>query len=121
MTLEQLREVKKKRRLTKEEKASYREFWKDSGLSKKRFCEQEGLVLPTFLSWFSGLATHSNKDKQEAGFLPIQMVSTSSFPEDSGKQLVLSLPNGLTISGTFTRTELSLWLKELRDAVTSLR
>ncbi|WP_428413905.1 IS66 family insertion sequence element accessory protein TnpA [Legionella sp.] len=41
---------------TLEERASYREYWKDSGLSKKNFCEQEGLVLATFLSWFSGLA-----------------------------------------------------------------
>lgn len=117
MTLEELRRARKERRLTKEERARYCELWRASGLSKKKFCAQEGLVWPTFLSWLSKSALLPCSEEREVGFLPLQLVSQERSLPGNSKQLLLSLPNGLSISGSFTTGELVLWIKELHDAV----
>lgn len=43
--------MKTVKRYTEEEQLHYLERWKESGLSQRAFCEQQGIVLKTFNNW----------------------------------------------------------------------
>lgn len=120
MKIEDLRALRKKRRLTKEEKASYILLWQVSGLSKADFCRQEEIAPSTFITWFSEHKARA-QDETEDKFVPIVLDARTAIniPEPE-KQLKIQLSNGTMIEGSFKREELALWLKEVKNGLTSL-
>ena len=124
ITLEELRVIREQRRLTKDEKQSYRYFWQESGLSKVAFCRQEQLSLSTFLSWFQtkkGICEESRPIANSSiGFLPVELKVKHSLENEISAPIKFQLPNGLSIEGRIKVCELKFWLKELNNAITPL-
>jgi hypothetical protein len=118
MTLEELRETRTKRRLTKEERSAYCKHWESTGLTKRSFCRREKIAHGTFLSWLKGC---ENRESNAELFILISVIEGKHVVEHSNKELVLRLPNGLSISGLFSCNELPQWLKELSHALASVR
>jgi len=118
MTLEEPGETRTKQRLTQEEKSAYCRIWESSGLSKRAFCRREGIAIGSFLSWFKGYAGHEGRGNL---FIPVQVIRKKSIGDEVSKELIFSFPNGLSVAGTFSCNDFPLWLKELSDALTTLR
>jgi|SRR5215212_306994 len=114
MQVEELRALYQQRRLTKKEKEIYQELWKESGLSKRSFCGQEGLSLSTFSGWFK------KKLKEDCSIS--NFISLSLAPKEIKKAITLkfSLPNGISIEGSVDLSEVKEFIRVLSDAVTTL-
>lgn len=117
LSLEELREVRSKRRLTKEEKLAYIQYWQSSKQSQRSFCEQEVLSLPTFNSWLHSLSNKAITEDKE-GFIAVEV--TQSAKQIPGVALHFKLPNGLVIEGCFSLSEVGIFIKELSNGLTPL-
>ena len=62
--MESLSNVEKKLR-TRQEKNELIALWKQSGKSRKLYCNDQGLNYNSFVSWYQ---QHKAKDKTETGF-----------------------------------------------------
>lgn len=118
LSLEELRAVRSKRRLTKEEKQAYRVHWQRSNQSQARFCKQEGLSLSTFNSWLQLLSSKAVKEKHKEGFIAIEV--PQSAKHSPRLSLQFKCPNGLVIEGIFSLSEAGSFIKELSDGLTAL-
>jgi hypothetical protein len=119
LSIEELREARSKRRLTKEEKQAYIEYWQSSMQSQRRFCAQESLPLPTFTGWLKTLSSKVIKeDKGEFIAVEVDALSVKPAPRLA---LQFKLPNGLIIEGCFLFNEVGCLIKELSDGLTPLR
>ncbi len=117
LSLEELREVRSMRRLTKEEKQAYIEYWQTSNKSQRAFCEQEVLPLPTFNSWMKSLSRESLKEETKRGFIAVEV---NAAKKEQRLALQFKLPNGLVIEGCFSLSEVRPFIKELSDGLTPL-
>jgi hypothetical protein len=118
MTNIELRSLKKKRKLTKEERKNYISLWKSSGLSRAAFCREEELSPSPFFSW---IKTEEPNPHESGCFVPVVCnLNDASLLPAAEKQLKIQFSNGVIIEGCFKRNELALWLKEVRDGLSSL-
>ncbi len=119
LNLEELRELRSKRRLTQEEKLFYIQHWQSSNQSQCSFCKQENLPLPTFNSWLKPLSRKSIKEETTGGFISVER-DTQSAKQSSNLTLQFKLPNGLVIEGCFSLREVGHFIKELSDGLSPL-
>ncbi len=82
---------------------------KQSGLSKKAFCRQEGLSLSTFYYWQQ---LCSLDDEQSPAIVPVIF---SEAPSIQSASLILTLPNGcqLSFSSALTPQQLKQYIAAL--------
>ncbi|WDE03089.1 hypothetical protein SG34_016835 [Thalassomonas viridans] len=82
---------------------------KQSGLSKKAFCRQEGLSLSTFYYWQQ---LCSQDDGQTPAIVPLIL---SEAPSTESASLILTLPNGcqLSFSSALTPQQLKQYIAVL--------
>ena len=118
LSLEELREVRSKRRLTKEEKLAYIQYWQSSNQSQRLFCEQEVLSLPTFNSWLKTLSSKAIKEENKGGFIAVEVNAPAKKVQSLALQF--KLPNGLVIEGCFSLSEVGIFIKELGHGLTPL-
>jgi hypothetical protein len=92
--------MKKNQKNTQEEMYLAIELWKESGLSQKNYCSENGIVYNTFKYW---VKKYNGKKKpvkpQVKTFLPIQVNTT---PEayllgHSNNEITITYPNGIEI------------------------
>ncbi len=62
-------------------------YWEQSGISKKRYCEENGINEPTFYYWFS-----RSKENEAAGG---SFISIDKACRNSGVEVIY--PNGVRI------------------------
>lgn len=91
--------------MTNLEKRNHLLSWSKSGLSKKSYCQSNGLNYSHFIYWFKSIGLSESSDS--GSFIPI---NASVEKIDS---LEISLPNGIRISGDFALS--SSLLKMLVD------
>lgn len=93
------------RRRTKSERLEHLQQWRESGLSRRDYCQQQGLTYSTFLSWF----------KLESPGDPRHSFVALPFAEHVCEgQLLIRFPSGIELE---CRGELtSRLLEQLRDA-----
>jgi hypothetical protein len=118
ISLEELRALRSKRRLTKEEKLAYRHYWQSSKQSQRRFCEQEGLSLATFGGWLKSLSCQVGNEGNKSGFIAVEVQSAKQSPSMA---LQFKCPNGLVIEGCFSLSEVGSFVKELSNGLPALR
>lgn len=109
-----------KRTFSQEEKQKFCAEWKDSGLSKFRFCKERGLVLSAFSQWCRKFQSHKGKSTSKKGWLALVPKEAAS----KSRELILfevKLPNGMVFSTSFELTQLLTLLKDLNNALTIVR
>ena len=102
LSLEELRAARKERRLTKEEKEAYRDYWQSSKENQRSFCKQEGLPLPIFNGWLKLLSCKPVKE-DKISFIAAE-VSTKSAKQALSLALQFKLPNGGMVGLKSTQT-----------------
>jgi hypothetical protein len=79
------------RRRTAEEMFPVVEAWQDSGLSKKAFCEERGIIKSVFLYW----CYRYREEKGQGGFVPLTLGATHAFAP--GYSIEVQYPNGVVL------------------------
>jgi hypothetical protein len=79
------------RRRTKEEMFPMVELWQHSGLSKKRFCEEKGIVKSVFHYWYK---KYREEDGQ-GGFIPL--IADTPHSGIQGPSIEVQYPNGVVL------------------------
>jgi hypothetical protein len=87
--------VRRKRRLTNEERLQMVEQFQRSGLTREAFCEQEGIPIATLGYWLTRIKRTSNKPAPVV-FREVRLTSPIVPPTSSWAMEVIS-PEGLTI------------------------
>lgn len=84
------------RRRTKEDMFPVIEAWQHSGLSKKSFCKQQGIIKSVFFYWYKKY----REEKEPGGFIPITVrASESAIVEiQYPNGVILKLPAGTPAS-----------------------
>ena len=80
--------MENKKHLTLDEMGPIIEKWEFSGLSKKEFCEQQGIAPSVFYYWYKKYISQDNT----GGFLPIKIKNTTHID-----QLEIHYPNGVKL------------------------
>jgi len=79
------------RRRTKEEMFPVVEAWQHSGLSKKSFCKEQGIVKSVFFYW----CKKYREENESGGFIPLNSgVSHAIAP---GYSIEIQYPNGVVL------------------------
>lgn len=99
----------------KDKEAIYKE-WVNSGLSKKRFCQQNGISENTFYGWHSRL----RNDKQ-SNLCPIIASPTAGALKPEPIVLEISFPNAVIARVKATDNQFGFLLKEICNAITTSR
>ena len=120
ISIEELRALRSKRRLTTGEKEAYLQYWQISNQSQRVFCKQEALSLSTFSSWIKLLSTKDIEEKSKEGYIAVEVNGHSVQPIPN-LALQFKLPNGLVIEGCFSLNEVGCFIKELSNGLTPLR
>lgn len=118
LSLEELREVRSRRRLTKDEKQAYIHYWQSSNQSQRAFCEQEVLPLPTFNSWMNCVSRKAIKEESKGGFIRVEVGATAKQAQSLALQF--KLPNGLVIEVSLSLSEVGDFIKELSHGLPPL-
>jgi hypothetical protein len=84
------------RRRTKEEMFPMVELWQHSGLSKKRFCEEKGIVKSVFHYWYK---KYREEDGQ-GGFIPL--IPDTPHSGIQGPSIEVHYPNGVVLKVSAT-------------------
>jgi hypothetical protein len=122
ISLEELRAVRSKRRLTNAEKLAYGQYWEESRQSQRTFCEQERLSISTFSSWLKlRPSCRRATEAHNSGFISVKLSSKQVEKKNLAMVLQFTLPNGLVIEGHFLLNEVGSFIKELSDGLTTLR
>ena len=96
-------------------KTSRQEFWRQalarqrkSGLSIRRFCEQEALATATFYLWKRRLGQGTAGTLAPVGFAPVQ-VEPESAPATAAGSMEILLPHDrrVRLTGTVDRQQLA--------------
>jgi hypothetical protein len=96
-------------------KTSRQEFWRQvvarqrkSGLSIRRFCEQEGLATATFYIWKRRLGQGTAGTLVPVGFAPVQVVPESTPATAAGSmEIVLPHDRRIRLTGVVDRQQLA--------------
>ena len=80
--------MENQKQLTLDEMRPIIEKWEDSGLTKKEFCEQQGIAPSVFYYWYKKYKTQDNP----AGFVPIKIKNNTK-----AGQLEIHYPNGVKL------------------------
>jgi len=81
---------------------SFIEKWRESGLSKNKFCLDENISKSTFGYWVmkfgeeKGLSRSSLKNPKT--FIPLELPEAVSLPVTENHQIEISYPNGIRVS-----------------------
>lgn len=85
--------------------------WRESGLNQKQWCEQNHVRQPQFWYWKKKLeevpAAKPIANASAPAFVPVALAPEPAQVPDETAALVITLPNGLKISGV-DRSNLSL-------------
>lgn len=99
---------------SKEQKKSFCEEWKASGLTQSQYCRDKGLNAMTFNGWvkkfIQGEAKNKNKAESKSKFIPLSLQSSVQSQE----HLEIAAANKLIIRLPITVCE-SLILKIIKD------
>jgi len=94
------------KRYSKEERALAIELWEESGLSRSKFCEREGIAKTTFQEWVKRYGNIDSinsslrkSEYSEEGFLSVKVSSSSSSVGDTDTPLTIHYPNGVKLTG----------------------
>jgi hypothetical protein len=79
------------RRRTKEEMFPMVELWQHSGLSKKRFCEEKGIVKSVFHYWYKKY----REEEGQGGFIPL--IPDTPHSGIQGPSIEVQYPNGVVL------------------------
>lgn len=79
------------RRRTPEEMFPVVEAWQRSGLSKKSFCEEQGIIKSVFFYW----CRRYREEHEQGGFVPL--TTGSSFSLNQNHSLEIQYPNGVIL------------------------
>lgn len=87
---------------SEEEKESYISLWRESKLSKNKFCLQEGLSVSTFWGWIERQLPVTQKSKTSAvikkNWIPVKLSNAS--PSQASVAIEIILPNGIRIKSS---------------------
>lgn len=78
-----------KRKYTEEEKELAISLWRESGLSRSKWCEQEGINRKTFTHWLK-----KEEQVKVSSFVPMQIESK----ESEVATFQISYPNGIVLN-----------------------
>lgn len=88
----QKNQMENRRRIrTKEEMFPIVEAWQDSSISKKAFCEEQGLVKSVFFYW----CKRYREENDQGGFVPLTVGASRSFTQ--GHSIEILYPNGVVL------------------------
>jgi hypothetical protein len=93
------------KRRTKSERLAHLGQWRDSGLSRRDYCQQQGLNYNTFLSWSKLESPAEPRDS----FVALPLADNISQ-----NQILIRFPNGIELECRCGLT--SALLEQLRDA-----
>ncbi len=79
------------RRCTREEMFPVVEAWQHSGLSKKDFCEEQGIIKSVFFYW----CRRYREEHELGGFVPLTTGSPFSFNQNHS--IEIQYPNGVVL------------------------
>ena len=79
------------KRRTREEMFPVVEAWQDSGLSKKAFCEERGIIKSLFFYW----CKKYREENKHGGFVPLTVGVSNSFAQ--GHSIEIQYPNGVVL------------------------
>jgi hypothetical protein len=79
------------RRRTKEEMFPVVESWQTSGLSKKAFCEEQGIIKSVFLYW----CRKYMEENEQCGFVPLTTGGPLSLTQIHS--IEIQYPNGVVL------------------------
>jgi hypothetical protein len=79
------------RRRTKEEMFPVIEAWQNSGLSKRAFCEEQGIVESVFFYW----SKKYREENEQYGFIPLTVGASHSFTQSHS--IEIQYPNGVVL------------------------
>lgn len=104
---------------TDEEQKAYCDTWKQSGLSKIKFCKQNNIsesALYTWLKKFNNSAITADKNSVQS--TPIKFLQINNIEPNSGVShrecvLEITMPSGVSIRANTSQNNLSIFLQEL--------
>jgi hypothetical protein len=79
------------RRRTREEMFPVIEAWQHSGLSKKSFCEEQGIVKSVFLYW----CRRYREEHEQGGF--VKLTTGGLYSLAQGQSIEIQYPNGVIL------------------------
>jgi len=79
------------RRRTREEMFPIVESWQQSGLSKKTFCEEQGIVKSVFFYW----CKKYREENEQGGFVPLTTGGPHAFAQSHF--IEVQYPNGVVL------------------------
>lgn len=81
----------RQRRRTREEMFPIVESWQQSGLTKKAFCKEQGIIKSVFFYWYKKY----REENESGGFIPLNSgVSHAIAP---GHSIEIQYPNGIVL------------------------
>ena len=75
----------------------------NSGLSRRQFCRNEGLVPSTFYNWkkkYSDELNHTNSYTGKPAFIPLRLKENDNKASVNASPIEISFPNGIQIRCT---------------------
>ncbi len=99
----------KKKHYTKAQMLSIYAGWQQSGISKKAYCQQNGLTTSTFFYWIKKLALHEQdgvKESASAGFAELDF-----SPHHAQVFMEIAYPSGVRVK-LYRQAEAN-WIKSL--------
>ena len=106
-------------RLTWSEKEGLCKEWRNSGLSKVRFCKQKDINVATFSGWCFKLWPNGLSTSDDL-FCPVNIMDVKQKTKES-IVLEVSFPNAVIARIEATTRQFSYLLRELIDATTVIR
>jgi hypothetical protein len=96
-------ELRKRSRLySEEEKEAYINLWRESKLSRNKFCSQEGLSVSTFWGWIERRLPVHQKYKSNSvtkkNWIPVKL--SNALPSQINVAIEIILPNGIRIKSS---------------------
>jgi len=79
------------KRRTREEMFPIIEAWQESGLSKKSFCEEQGIIKSVFFYW----CRRYREENEPGGFVPLNLGTSPAFAP--GHSIEIQYPNGVLV------------------------
>jgi len=83
---------KTERQVREKEMVSHVEAWKAGNLTQKKYCQQNGISLPTFYYWIKKI--RHKESHQPGGFIPLRLNGSKRITHEDYE---IHYPNGVSI------------------------
>jgi len=108
------------RNRTISEQKAFCDAWKQSGLSKIKFCRQSNISKSALYTWlnkfnFEVSKTNNGNDAQSASvkFLRVNDIDSSNSLRHETNALEITIPSGISIKANISQNNLNIFLQEL--------